>query len=297
MCNILPKKNWHVLKKENIDKVRRDEAIAAEQEKSRLQKIALAEKEARTELLRDKARQGRQVSAGPSTSSALVPAPSASSALVPASSASRTHINFFSETEAGQSSDAANKERELEQKQEQEKWERKVGISVALGQTGDGPLDNQLNPWWMQVKETQPKEEEQPTRKKVLSHGERFDAEKQKADQRRKRDEKRKKMMDPMMDVQKHFSKHKKYKKDKYDYVEKKKSHKRVKDKTKSKTVEELRAERLKRESKEKLKAHDLITGKSTIPEKRRKDQEKADDSSFYNSQFFPDLARKRKQR
>merc|ERR1712168_342220 len=99
------------------------------------------------------------------------------------------------------------------------------GISVALGQTPGGPLDNQLNPWWMQAKKGKGEEDEEekdakpkkvkgPEKKPVLSVQERFDAEKVKQDGRHKRDEKRKRQMDPMMEVAKQLSKHKKQEKE-----------------------------------------------------------------------------------
>lgn len=289
--------------------MRKDEALAAEEEQARLRKIAIAEKEARTELLRDKARASRPsrdaIEAGTSSSSLPISFTSGSIA----ESAPRTHINFFQESESGNAEEKANEERKKEEKEEQQKWERKVGISVALGQTPGGPLDNQLNPWWMQAKKGKEEEDEEekdakskkvkgPEKKPVLSVQERFDAEKVKQDGRHKRDEKRKRQMDPMMEVAKQLSKHKKHKKEKHSYDDKVRSSiRKEKKEKKKKTIEELRAERLRREGKEKTKTLDFLGGKPTKKEKEeRKEKDRDSDKSYFNSQFFPELARKRKQ-
>ncbi|KAJ1529462.1 hypothetical protein ONE63_006239 [Megalurothrips usitatus] len=124
--NILPKKRWHVRTKENIARVRRDEAQAAEEEKEKERRIKLAEKEARRDFMRERARAAHGVQ---ETAEHQEDEPSTKA------DHKLEHVNFFAEEEAGLvSSTAVNKEHEEEKKQETEKYEKQIGYLTYLGQ-------------------------------------------------------------------------------------------------------------------------------------------------------------------
>ncbi|KAG1077185.1 hypothetical protein G6F42_025018 [Rhizopus arrhizus] len=53
--NILHHKSWHVYNKDNIERVRKDEAEAEAEAKKKQDRVILAESEARLELLRKRA--------------------------------------------------------------------------------------------------------------------------------------------------------------------------------------------------------------------------------------------------
>lgn len=132
--NILPKKSWHVRNKDNVARVRRDEAQAREEEKERERRVLLAQQEARTEFLRKKAR--RQNS---------LPELEAADAGVPSSGP----VDLFKELlEEGKGVPRGNKEYEEEKRQEKERQEKALGILTYLGQSA---AEAQTQPPWYQL--------------------------------------------------------------------------------------------------------------------------------------------------
>ena len=143
--NILPKKNWHVRTKKNIERVRRDEAKAAEEAKEVDRRIRLAEQESRTSLLRDKAR-SRMIESGADLLAVDEQVPVNQGAVQDTSG----HVNFFQQLESGEVGDGkTNKEHEEEKKKEQEEYEKKVGYLTYLGQDTEELTGEQV--WWKKL--------------------------------------------------------------------------------------------------------------------------------------------------
>ncbi|XP_040834055.1 leukocyte receptor cluster member 1 [Ochotona curzoniae] len=125
--NILPKKSWHVRNKDNVARVRRDEARAREEERERERRALLAETEARTELLRSRARRQQ-----------ALPEPKAAGP-----------VDLFRELLEGKGAvSSGNKDHEEEQRQEKERQEKALGILTYLGQSA---AEAQTQPPWYQL--------------------------------------------------------------------------------------------------------------------------------------------------
>ena len=149
--NILPKKNWHVRTKKNIERVRRDEAKAADEAKELDRRMRLAEQEARTSMLREKAKQ-KMIQSGAD----LFPVEAESSDQPVAEreevgiTGTGGHVNFFQQLENGEGGDVrTNKEHEEEKKKEQEDYEKKVGYLTYLGQDTEELTGEQV--WWKKL--------------------------------------------------------------------------------------------------------------------------------------------------
>nr|XP_023023877.1 leukocyte receptor cluster member 1 homolog [Leptinotarsa decemlineata] len=119
--NILPKKRWHVRTRENIARVRRDEAAAAEQEKIRQDRIKLAEKEARRALLLERSRKFSQIDTHEPEKEQ--------------ESVVNQHVNLFEDLQRGtEETKQTNTEHDKEKKEEREKYEKQIGYLTYLGQ-------------------------------------------------------------------------------------------------------------------------------------------------------------------
>ncbi|KAI8508086.1 Leukocyte receptor cluster member 1 [Branchiostoma belcheri] len=263
--NILPKKSWHVRNKDNIAKVRRDEAKAAEEEKERERRRALAEQEARTELLRARARQrlgegGKETIQGPSSSKDTSVT---GTELVPVTSLDHQgHINFFKDLEEG--------------------------LLTYLGQSAVEAQGNK--PWYLNKTrrdDTLKKEDDEQDVSSVSSS----------------LDMKRKNFLDPVHDMNRYLSKKRSKHQEEHKKLHKKKHKEKDRDRQKgsesrsrqgpSVSVDQLRAERLKREAEERAKTERMLAlrrGEAPKPT----EAEVMETSKFrYNSQFNPDLVRK----
>ncbi|XP_037129696.1 leukocyte receptor cluster member 1 [Syngnathus acus] len=268
--NILPKKSWHVRNKDNIARVRRDEAQAAAEEQEAKRRVERAEQEARTELLRKKARAALQLEAGGSQE---VKFEEQNGAL--------EHLNLFPLEESVVKKD--NEEYIKEKKEEQEKQERAIGLLVSLGpQPG-----TEVTPWYMksgQEKEEEKKEKEKQSEKRNDKGKELTEEE------REKKDRQLKNSLDPLKEMKKAMGEtvakmHKK--KDKKDRGEKRSSG--------ESSIERLRAERLQREADERRRAQELLAQRNG--KNKEADREVNERDRPYNSAYFPELARKRQRR
>ncbi|KAG7200347.1 hypothetical protein KM043_017804 [Ampulex compressa] len=299
--NILPKKRWHVRTKENIARVRRDEAKAAEEEKIKQARAEKAETEARINFLRDQARSkydGRKEISKDEAS---------------ASTAYVGHVNFFEDLEKGKIDyNKPNEEHEKEKKEEKEKYEKQIGYLTYLGQDTNEATGKKN--WY----------EELPQR---LTNVEK-DTEKEL---------KKKALNDPIKDIKKYLdimsgnnaakdvaksidSKKHKFLKEKPDsdqesnsssgkHNKRKKSTKHKKEKRRkleeknvlpkpSADIERLRAERLLREQSEKLRTEALLAKLRGDPiPQPPKEVPKPTIKQKYNSQFFPEIARQNAER
>lgn len=133
--NILPHKSWHVRTKANIARVRKDEAKAAEEEKERQRRIELAESEARTSHLREKAKQKfGNIKLSPEHQSSVKEEKE---------SVAHEHVNLFRDVEEGTDGfKKTNEDREKEEKETQEKYEKSIGYLTYLGQ------DTKVTSWY-----------------------------------------------------------------------------------------------------------------------------------------------------
>lgn len=304
--NILPKKRWHVRTKDNIARVRRDEAKAAEEEIERNRRIQLAEQEARTSVLRDQARLRLE---GTSTA---VEVPSDKNN----SDVELRNLNLFPEVADGQKSFGANKEHETEKKEEQEKYEKSIGLLTYLGQTS---LENKEQPWYYKAPEdrhmtnSDNKEEVKTKSKTFLDPLKDMRAYMKMLGEKSspKQDKSKKKKVKVVIEK----SHEKNESKRRHKSSKRKKSHKHGKHKqmrrdcssssseesTKSKeeTLNKLRAERLCREKQESLKAKSLLAkldgGAGEVADTQKKSVPQSDGDQGYHSQFNPHLVRKRK--
>ncbi|XP_035921308.1 leukocyte receptor cluster member 1 [Halichoerus grypus] len=252
--NILPKKSWHVRNKDNVARVRRDEAQAREEEKERERRVLLAQQEARTEFLRKKARHLNSL-----------PEPEAAEAGAPSSGP----VDLFRELlEEGKGVTSGNKEYEEEKRQEKERQEQALGILTYLGQSA---AEAQTQPPWYQLPPGRGAPQPGPGP-----------------------DEKIKKRLDPLREMEKRLRRKRGHSSDECGRSRKGTEGPEKQRPEAPLALGQLRAERLRREATERARAEALLARvRGTAPQKDQPEEEADERRRPYNSQFNPQWARR----
>ncbi|KAI8647273.1 hypothetical protein BD408DRAFT_408899 [Parasitella parasitica] len=254
--NILHHKSWHVYNKDNIERVRKDEAEAETEAKKKQDRVILAESEARLELLRKRA-------------NARLPL------VDDAKEVNRIeHVNLFSDLEDKQNVNSNNPDYEAEQKAKDEKWERQITMYLNKGTEED--------PWYAKLSS-------QSQDKYIDQHV--FKRNTKKDDNPHRRNRKRLEINDDPLDYitttleKRQEKKHGKKYKSTSDKNKKKHSHGKSSEKP-STSIEELRAKRLEREKNEQFRLRSLYLHDDQAP---KETVEMDDRKRGYNSQFNRD--------
>jgi len=266
--NILPKKKWHVRTKENVARVRRDEAKAAEEELRKSQRAALAEQESRTGRLRMQAEE--RVRSQFDIATTTVEAEKADKESdVPIGP---THVNFFADLETEERKNLGNEgnlDREAEKAEEKKSYESKMGILKYLGE-GSSEYTKTV-PWYQKPPE------------KLLKPDVKIMA---------KPDLKRKELPVGMLDFGTAQKKIKKLHKHDRSHKKKKKHRRQSSSSESDGESEEQKREKLLRLRRERLLREQAESDKAKKLLQPKKEEPKPQVQQKYNSQFNPDFAR-----
>ncbi|GBP35012.1 Leukocyte receptor cluster member 1 [Eumeta japonica] len=291
--NILPKKRWHVRTKENIARVRKDEAEAAENEKHERIRIENADREARLNFLKDKSKEKLHKSGVTIDKKTY-------------DEESKEHINFFSDLE--HTTKSINKDHDKEAKTKKEEYEKQIGYLTYLGQDTNEALGKKN--WYEVLPESSRysrSNEIKDTYNKLILRD--SDGKTKINDSDIKDGEiewKMKQRLDPLNSFREFLPKKLTSEIDKNkltnnSHITKMKA-KNLKDKVKNKycndkhnkneKIQKLREERLKRELKEKEKTKLFLAGLNGLPSSAACKIQTPVVIPKYNSQFNPKLAR-----
>lgn len=281
---------WHVRTKENIARVRKDEAEAAEQERHEQLRIENADREARLNILKQKSKQ-KLLDAG-------IVEP------IQQDETTNEHINFFEDLEHAVKT--TNKEHDTEIKEKKEDYEKKIGYLTYLGQDTNEALGKKN---WYEVPPSLSRSNEvkDTYEKLVLKDADGKPKQKELDIKNGEVSYKLKQRLDPVNAFKKfcHSKSDVKvlpkdsttkidnsHKDTSSSYKHTHKKHKKSKEEKKDKLLK-LREARLKREREEKCRTELFLTKLNGEPEpSNSEEQNKTRIKPKYNSQFNPELAR-----